>query len=171
MSIKYNEFGEVISVNGIITGHHLGTPMQDATPDKPEDNELYATERNTVTRIPNSEETWENQPTPPGSSGCGASIETCTVTIAEIYSDENDVKIHYMALENGEVKAKSVEGKSCNLTDVVKGSLMMITTNGTNYVAYTVLEGDVEVLWKMNRYYPAACVLINSDCYFNANPD
>lgn len=41
--IKYNEFGEVISVNGITTGQHLGTPMQDAIAEKPEDNEAYGT--------------------------------------------------------------------------------------------------------------------------------
>lgn len=72
--MKYNEFGEVISENGIITGQHLGTPMQDALAEKPEDNEPYAEERNTVTRISNSEDTWENQPeSSSGSSGSGGS--------------------------------------------------------------------------------------------------
>lgn len=63
MSIKYNEFGEVAFVNGLATGQHLGTPMQDAIAAKPEDNEVYAEERNTVTRVSNSENNWDNQPT------------------------------------------------------------------------------------------------------------
>ena len=55
-------------VNGAVVGIHLGTPMQDATPDRPEDNEAYATERNTETRLPNSntEENLEKQPEPMG---------------------------------------------------------------------------------------------------------
>ena len=53
-------------VNGAVVGIHLGAPMQDATPDRPEDNEAYATERNTETRLPNSntEENLEKQPEP-----------------------------------------------------------------------------------------------------------
>lgn len=62
--MKYNQFGEVISVNGITTGQHIGVPMQDAIAEKPEDNQAYATELNTVTRLPNSEETWDEQPSP-----------------------------------------------------------------------------------------------------------
>lgn len=69
MSIKYNEFGEVISVNGIMTGHHLGTPMQDAQAEKPEHNEVYAEEQETVTRIPNGEEHWDDQPVIQGGGG------------------------------------------------------------------------------------------------------
>lgn len=55
-------------INGAVVGVHLGAPMQDATPDKPEDNEAYATERNTETRLANSntEETLEKQPEPVG---------------------------------------------------------------------------------------------------------
>ena len=52
--IKYNEFGEVISVNGIVTGQHLGAPMQDAIAEKPEDNKAYSTELSTVTRVANT---------------------------------------------------------------------------------------------------------------------
>jgi hypothetical protein len=48
-TIKYNEFGEVMSVNGITTGHHLGTPMQDAI-GTPEENSSYGTEIATVSR-------------------------------------------------------------------------------------------------------------------------
>lgn len=64
MSIKRNEFGEVISVNGITTGHHIGKPMQDAVPDRPEDNENYATELAVVTRNSNVKE--DEQPKPTG---------------------------------------------------------------------------------------------------------
>ena len=60
---------DVNIINGAVVGVHLGAPMQDATPSKPEDNEVYATERNTVTRIPNSEEIWDEQPVPSGGSG------------------------------------------------------------------------------------------------------
>ena len=60
------EHNEVNIINGSVVGVHLGPPMQDATPRKPEDNEAYVTERNTVTRVPNAEETWEEQPSPSG---------------------------------------------------------------------------------------------------------
>lgn len=49
MSIKYNQFGEVVSVNGIVTGQYLGKPMQDAVAERPEDNEPYAREQSIVT--------------------------------------------------------------------------------------------------------------------------
>lgn len=64
MSINYNEFGEVISVNGITTGHHIGTPMQDAAAEKPEDNQAYGEELSTVTRVENVVE--DEQPKPQG---------------------------------------------------------------------------------------------------------
>lgn len=51
--MKYNEFGEVISVNGITTGQHLGTPMQDAI-GTPEENSSYGVELSTVTRVGNT---------------------------------------------------------------------------------------------------------------------
>lgn len=64
MSIKYNEFGEVISVNGLTTGQHIGKPMQDAIAEKPEDNEAHSTALNTVG---NSENMVDNeQPRPQG---------------------------------------------------------------------------------------------------------
>ena len=66
MSIKYNKFGEVVSVNGIVTGQHLGAPMQDAKPKRPEDNDVYATEMSVQTTIPNSDELLEEQPKPMG---------------------------------------------------------------------------------------------------------
>lgn len=66
MSIKYNEFGEVISVNGITTGQHLGTPMQDAI-GTPEENKVYAEELATVTRCENTID--DNQPTHPTGPG------------------------------------------------------------------------------------------------------
>ena len=66
MSIKTNEFGEVISVNGLTTGQHLGAPMQDAVAEKPEDNQVYATELSTVTRNSNVNE--DEQPSGNASS-------------------------------------------------------------------------------------------------------
>lgn len=60
MSIKYNDIGEVISVNGLTTGHHIGKPMQDAIAERPEDNEVYATQHNTITRCENTNV--DNQP-------------------------------------------------------------------------------------------------------------
>ena len=61
MSIKYNQFGEVVSVNGVVTGHYLGKPMQDAVAERPEDNEPYAREQSIVT---NSDKV-DNDFTPP----------------------------------------------------------------------------------------------------------
>ena len=66
MSIKYNEFGEVISVNGLTTGHHLGAPMQDAQAERPEDNEVYAIQHSTVTNCKNTIE--DAKPKPGGAS-------------------------------------------------------------------------------------------------------
>lgn len=62
--MRYNEFGEVISVNGLFTGHHLGTPLQDACPEKPEDNEPYAIAKQTIGNCKNT--LCEVQPTPVG---------------------------------------------------------------------------------------------------------
>lgn len=73
MSIKYNEFGEVISVNGLTTGQHLGAPMQDAIAERPEDNEAYATERNTVTRNSNVNE--DEQPNTAENAGGGSEVD------------------------------------------------------------------------------------------------
>ena len=64
MSIKYNERGEVVSVNGLTTGHHIGKPMQDAIAERPEDNEVYATQRNTITNCANT--VVDEQPKPTG---------------------------------------------------------------------------------------------------------
>lgn len=61
MSIKYNERGEVISVNGLTTGHFLGTPMQDALGTE-EENSAYGTELKTVTRNENTVENKQVEP-------------------------------------------------------------------------------------------------------------
>lgn len=55
---------EIKVVNGFVVGHHFGTPMQDATPAKPEDNEPYVAEKNTVTHNTPPEEILEKQPVP-----------------------------------------------------------------------------------------------------------
>ena len=72
MAIKYNEFGEVISVNGITTGQHLGTPMQDAIAEKESDNQAYGTQLNTVGRLENCVE--DEQPQSGGSGGSGGGV-------------------------------------------------------------------------------------------------
>lgn len=61
--MKYNERGEVISVNGLTTGHHLGTPMQDALGTK-EENSQYYVEKATVTKCKNT--LVDNLPKPQG---------------------------------------------------------------------------------------------------------
>ena len=73
--IKGDYMSDINIVNGSIVGVHLGAPMQDATPSKPEDNEVYATERNTVTRIGNAVDTWDEQPVPSGGASGGGSTE------------------------------------------------------------------------------------------------
>ena len=45
--IKYNQFGEVVSVNGLTTGHHIGAPMQDALGSEV-DNSPYGVEKQVV---------------------------------------------------------------------------------------------------------------------------
>ena len=61
-----NKQNEVVVVNGMVTGVHLGMPIQDTTPDRPEDNEKYYIERNTKTQAVNSEEVLDKQPTSGG---------------------------------------------------------------------------------------------------------
>ena len=68
-NIKFNDFGEVISVNGLTTGQHLGEPMQDAIAEKDSDNEAYGTQMNTVTRAANTVD--DKQPTTSGGGGGG----------------------------------------------------------------------------------------------------
>lgn len=70
MSIKFNEFGEVISVNGITTGQHIGTPIQDALAELPEHNQAYSEEVFTVTSVENT--IVDAQPTQPGSGSSGS---------------------------------------------------------------------------------------------------
>lgn len=72
MNVKYNEFGEVISVNGLTTGQHLGAPMQDAIAEKPEDNEAYGTQFNTVTRVENTVD--DKQPSSSAKGGSEAAV-------------------------------------------------------------------------------------------------
>ena len=71
MSIKYNERGEVISVNGLTTGHFLGTPMQDALGTE-EENSAYGTELKTVTRNENTVN--DMQPTQLGNGSGGDGV-------------------------------------------------------------------------------------------------
>ena len=62
--MKHSMIDNVNVVNGLVVGQHLGAPMQDAVAAKPEDNEVYATERNTVSRVHHSKELWDDQPKP-----------------------------------------------------------------------------------------------------------
>lgn len=57
--MKYNEFGEVISVNGLTTGQHLGTPMQDALGTDKENSQYYVEK---VTQSTNNKMVEDEQP-------------------------------------------------------------------------------------------------------------
>lgn len=83
MKIKYNERGEVISVNGLATGHHIGTPIQDAI-GAPEENAPYYEERSTVTNCYNTCD--DAQPVP-----VGANIQPLEITENGTYNAENGV--------------------------------------------------------------------------------
>ena len=83
MKIKYNEFGEVVSVNGLATGQHLGTPLQDAL-GTPEENSPYYEERCTVTKCYNTCD--DAQPAP-----SGGNIEALEITENGTYTAEGDV--------------------------------------------------------------------------------
>ena len=72
MSIKYNEFGEVISVNGLTTGHHLGAPMQDALGTE-EENSAYGTD---LATIGSSENVVDDLQPEQGGSGGGSGGNT-----------------------------------------------------------------------------------------------
>ena len=79
---------DVNIINGAVVGVHLGAPTQDAIPVKPEDNAAYAIERNTVSRVANGVETWDDQATPQGGGGnCIVNLvfdfENGTVTSAD----------------------------------------------------------------------------------------
>lgn len=83
MKIKYNELGEVISVNGLATGQHLGTPLQDAL-GTPEENSPYYEELCTVTKCYNTCD--DMQPSP-----SGGNIEALEITENGTYTAEGDV--------------------------------------------------------------------------------
>lgn len=126
MSIKYNERGEVVSVNGLTTGHHVGSPMQDYIAEKPEDNHAYCEEMRTLARC--NVENDELQPVIPGGTG-GAEIKTCNVRIIPFGDGDSENMFapavacpwngmrHYTKCENGVVSSVFVENYSEGFED------------------------------------------------------
>jgi hypothetical protein len=93
MSIKYNERGEVISVNGLTTGHFLGTPMQDALGTK-EENSAYGTELKTVTRNENTVE--DGQP-----KAAYTADEWLNSEVTELESNVTNIPTHKFYCDKG----------------------------------------------------------------------
>lgn len=139
MSIKYNERGEVVSVNGLTTGHHIGAPMQDAIAEKPEDNMAYCEEVRTVTRCKDDND--ELQPKP--SYGGGVSPEEVTTIVKEQfpggvgYEEFNPIVIaeEQTAVNDGE------NGFAVNGTGLVAGENYIVTLDGVEYER-TALSGE-----------------------------
>ena len=132
---------EVRIVNGSVVGVHLGAPMQDATPDYPEDNEQYATEKNTVTRVGNSEEVWEEQPK--AGSGSGSNV---TIIVAE-----TDVESNLPLL----IKPTYIEGTSTPVT--------------CDQFLTAFLTGEVILHWCSTYYAKVISVVKTSDTELNVN--
>lgn len=151
--ITYNEFGEVVAVNGIITGHNIGTPMQDAKPEKPEDNECYAEERCTITNACNT--VLDAQPKP---SGGGAEIKTCTVRFIphsfsdgwESFENAKSYGIYgYTKCVDGVISTDFVRTNEyttdfdVTLENVVCGSFMLFSSNAER----VTIEGENCATW------------------------
>ena len=118
MSIKYNKFGEVVSVNGIVTGQHLGAPMQDAKPKRPEDNDVYATEMSVQTTIPNSDELLEEQPKPSGGASSWNDL-TDKPFYEETVTVNEPVNIQWDGNTNGLVNIMADNLCYCKISDLV----------------------------------------------------
>lgn len=130
--IKYNQFGEVISVNGLTTGHHLGTPMQDAICKNSADNECYATERNTKTHCGNMVDDKQPEPISGGASSWN------DLKDKPFYS--NGIKM--MPLFEGELISGGEEGfMSPQIVEGVNaGEDYTIKYNGVDYVCTAIAQ-------------------------------
>ena len=123
--MKYNQFGEVVSVNGLTTGQHLGAPMQDAI-DTAENNKPYATQTNTVTRVSNTIDDYN----PPPNSGKGG---------ASHWDDLEGKPFGEPCLvEKVIVEPTTINGKAGNIHEV---SSLILEEGGT----YSVVWDEVKV--------------------------
>lgn len=100
----------------------------------------------------------------------GASVETCTVSVGTYSNDDEGAKAWYVALENGEMKAKSVsiDMNGATITDVVKGTILTIADNGTTNVVY---DSNFVKLWQHGAWYTRACFFIDGNGHINAYVD
>ena len=159
MSIKYNEFGEVISVNGLTTGQHLGTPMQDAIAERPEDNEAYGTQRRTVGRVQNCKE--DEQPEAVCSGGesveCDLVVNVGTSTMIEDFrTHPGDWTTDIVTIASGSIAAAldSIEnGKSPTVRVQVFGNVNMFMIDSIS--AQFCVYGD-EIYVTFLYLYPGA---------------
>lgn len=145
------KYDEVNVVNGAVVGVFLGTPMQDATPDKPEDNEVYATERNTQTRQSNYEDNLDNQPAPPASGGGVTSWNDMKDRPFGDNRKEEEVTIEWDGNTEGMVLANGFCYKVSDLIPMVselRTGVMVVSRNGKEEIydlnddeAYTGSDG------------------------------
>jgi hypothetical protein len=172
MSIKYNEFGEVISVNGITTGHHLGTPMQDAIAEKPEDNEAYGTELNTVSRLENTVD--DKQPEPQGGGNGGGSggstVEGTAIPVGEpverIYFNTNlsveEVNSYLSQLTYVDVGVETpIHAIYAAMTDGTHCLGMFVAKSGDFYEILTFTSLDFSDCTSLYRSYDGEGGFIN----------
>lgn len=108
MKIKYNELGEVVSVNGLTTGHHIGAPMQDAL-GTPEENSPYYEELCTVTKCYNTCD--DMQPTP---------INPEDLPEGTPYTAEGEplYEVNYDGVSAGKVTTRFINGIYVKISDI-----------------------------------------------------
>lgn len=139
MSIKYNEFGEVISVNGLTTGQRLGAPMQDYIGTE-EENSAYGTELSVVTRVENVVE--DEQPKPQGGDdGRGLKILEAT-TIEELYNKfiALDNPVAFKLITDGTFSYETAS--SSGEIGIEDGDIVLYTNNMTLVLSeYGVIKG------------------------------
>ena len=146
---------EVRIVNGSVVGVHLGAPMQDATPDKPEDNEQYATEANTVTRIPNGMESWDDQPKAGG--GGGTSEPDLILTVKSRVGD-------YLSAENVELVTVTSGSMEAVRQAIISGRIPTAkvifhdSVYATSYGVYGMIAECPATIYAYGGYIYLGCV-------------
>lgn len=122
--IKYNQFGEVVSVNGLTTGHHIGAPMQDAI-GTPEENQLYVEELSTVRNGVETPCLDEPQNTNDGGSGGSGGNNNELVIIIKSWANDYAISDYEMNMTFDKVRTDILAG---NIT-----SIKIINNLGNEY--------------------------------------
>lgn len=139
--IKYNDRGEVVSVNGLTTGHHIGTPMQDAIGTE-EENSAYGEEMSTVGNSENVKD--EEQPKPSGGASSFNDLKD-----KPFYEEKKDFRTGEIKTDFESGNAFVPLGISPNDFELEVGTRIIVKWNGIEYPLITKTHSvtDYEVYW------------------------